>query len=172
MSFARELHKMSFSSLPKMHCWFCCWSVGTRDLTGQDRWPRTQELHRDWGIYLCLVKYLQAHEGSNRYTSIAHPLCSLSLPLLTYPRSSKILSFFNSFQNLSHINDSTARAILTHRHIPRGLKRCIKQKLKPFGQARVVPVCSVFPGLLWACHQISMCTDCPWRFASFSLFTI
>lgn len=56
------------------------------------------------GIYLCLVKYLQAHEGSNRYTSIAHPLCSLSLPLLTYPRSSKILSFFNSFQNLRHIN--------------------------------------------------------------------
>lgn len=63
--------------------------------------------------------------------------------------------------------DSTALAILTHRHIPRGLKRCIKQKLKPFGQARVVPVCSVFPGLLWACHQISMCTDCPWRLASF-----
>lgn len=64
MSFAINLYKMRrLQACPKLHYWFCCCLQGTWG----PNWSgaMAQDIEGCISIYLCLVKHLQVHLGSN-----------------------------------------------------------------------------------------------------------
>lgn len=115
-----------------------------------------------------VCKHIKAQRAITN-TGIAHNLCLLSSPLLTYPRSSKTLTFFNSFQNLSHINGLYSPGNTDSQTHPQKTEKMYQAKVKTIWTGKGY---SCLLQVSWVVLGMSPNLNCPWHFASCYLFTI